>query len=54
MATARAEILVGSKVVYDCPDFRITGGVWIASGGMTLAFQSPDEAQSVAAALTKR
>jgi hypothetical protein len=52
--SARAEVLVETNVVYDCPDFRVTGGVWIASGGMTLAFQSPDEAQFAAAALTKK
>ena len=41
--SARAEVLVGPKVVFDSPDFRISGNVWIAGGVMTLAFQSPEE-----------
>jgi hypothetical protein len=49
---ARAQILVGSKVVYDSPDFRVF--VWSAAGGMALSFKSPDEAQSVADSLTRR
>jgi hypothetical protein len=51
---ARAEVLVGTNVVYDSLDFRITGGVWIAAGGMALIFKSPAEAQAVADVLSHK
>jgi hypothetical protein len=51
---ARAQVLVGSKVVYEGADFTITATVWIAGGEVALSFHSPEEAQSVVAALTNR
>jgi hypothetical protein len=52
--SAGGKVFVGTNVVFEDTDIRNDIATWMASGEMTLAFRSPEEAQSVADDLTKK
>jgi hypothetical protein len=51
---ARAQVLVGSTIVKNDPDFRIAASVWLQNRGkIVLVFNSREEAQSIVDSLNK-